>query len=395
VKGWPPERWFFAKLLVLCVTVRLTDAGFTGFNLWMIESLRVNLGERSYSLYFGRDLGAAVRSEVDALVQAGRKAVVLTDRNVASHQVDGLRAMFGDAATLVLEAGEETKSLREYGRVLDFLAEQRVDRTSVLFAVGGGVIGDLGGFAAASYLRGIEFFQVPTTLLSMVDSSVGGKTGINLKAGKNLVGAFHQPKAVFVATDLLSTLPKREFAAGMAEVIKAGLLGDVALFDQLERTPLTVASPELAAVIRTCCALKARVVEADERELAKEGGRALLNLGHTFGHAIEQVTGYGVYLHGEAVAIGLAAAARLSARLGFLTAAEIERVDRVVVAYGLPVRLREPLPLEKLMTAMARDKKVRGGLLRFVVLKKLGDAATQSGVDPALVESVWRELGAA
>jgi 3-dehydroquinate synthase len=303
--------------------------------------------------------------------------------------------MFGEAATLVLEAGEETKSLREYGRVLDFLAEQRLDRTSVLFAVGGGVIGDLAGFAAASYLRGIEFFQVPTTLLSMVDSSVGGKTGINLKAGKNLVGAFHQPKAVFIATGLLTTLPKREFAAGMAEVIKAGLLGDVALFAQLERAPLTVASAELAAVIRTCCALKARVVEADERELAKEGGRALLNLGHTFGHAIEQVTGYGIYLHGEAVAIGLAAAARLSARLGFLTAAEVERVERVVITHALPVHLREPLSLEKLMTAMARDKKVRGGLLRFVVLKKLGEAATQSGIDPVLVESVWRELGAA
>ena len=360
----------------------------------MIESLRVNLGERSYSLHFGRELTGLVRTEVDALVGSGRKAVVVTDRNVAAHQADGLRAMFGEAPTLVLEAGEETKSLREYGRVLDFLAEQRVDRTSVLFAVGGGVIGDLGGFAAASYLRGIEFFQVPTTLLAMVDSSVGGKTGINLKAGKNLVGAFHQPMAVFIATGLLATLPLREFAAGMAEVIKAGLLGDAALFGQLERTPLTVKSPDLANVIRTCCALKARVVEADERELAKEGGRALLNLGHTFGHAIEQVTGYGVYLHGEAVAIGLSAAARLSAGLGYLTAAEVTRVDRVVVAHGLPVRLREALPVANLMTAMARDKKVRGGLLRFVVMKKLGEAATQSGVDPALVESIWRELGA-
>ena len=360
----------------------------------MVESLRVNLGERSYSLHFGSELAASVRAEVDALVSADRKVVVVTDRNVASNQAGVLRAMFGDAPMLVLVAGEATKSLSEYGRVLDFLAEQRVDRTSVLFAVGGGVIGDLGGFAAASYLRGIEFYQIPTTLLSMVDSSVGGKTGINLKAGKNLVGAFHQPKAVFIATGLLTTLPKREFAAGMAEVIKAGLLGDAALFSQLERSPLTVTSPELANVIRSCCALKARVVEADERELAKEGGRALLNLGHTFGHAIEQVTGYGVYLHGEAVAIGLAAAARLSARLGFLTTAEVVRVDRVVAAHSLPVQLHEPLPMDKLMAAMARDKKVRGGQLRFVVLKRLGEAATQSGVDPALVEAIWRELGA-
>jgi len=360
----------------------------------MVESLRVNLGERSYSLHFGQDLSALVRADVLALTQAGRKIVVLTDRNVATQQKAALTAMVGDVPTLPFEPGEETKSLREYGRALDFLAEQRVDRTSVVLAVGGGVIGDLAGFVAASYLRGIEFFQIPTTLLSMVDSSVGGKTGINLKAGKNLVGAFHQPKAVFIATGLLETLPVREFAAGMAEVIKYGLLGDPALLAQLEHTPLTLTSPELAQVIRACCAAKARIVEADERELAKEGGRALLNLGHTFGHAIEQVTGYGVYLHGEAVAVGLAAAARLSAKLGLIGANEVARVDRVVAAHALPVRLRDPLALTALMSAMARDKKVRGGMLRFVVLKKLGEAATQSGIDSALVETVWRELGA-
>lgn len=360
----------------------------------MVETLTVNLGERSYPLHFGADLSEAVKAEVGTLTQAGRKIVVLTDRNLAGCQADALHAMFGETPTLVVEAGESTKSLAEYGRVLDFLAEQRVDRTGVLFAVGGGVIGDLGGFAAASYLRGIEFYQIPTTLLAMVDSSVGGKTGINLKAGKNLVGAFHQPRGVFIATRLLDTLPAREFAAGMAEVIKYGLLGDGALFAQLERTPLTVKSPELAAVIRACCALKAKIVEADERELAKEGGRALLNLGHTFGHAIEQVTGYGVYLHGEAIAVGLAAAARLSARLGLLAATEVERVDRTVAAHDLPVRLRQPLPLAGLMAAMARDKKVRGGLPRFVVLKQPGVAATQSGIDPAFVEAVWRELGA-
>jgi 3-dehydroquinate synthase len=228
----------------------------------------------------------------------------------------------------------------------------------------------------------------------MVDSSVGGKTGINLKAGKNLVGAFHQPRGVFVATGLLATLPLREFAAGMAEVIKYGLLGDAALFAQLERHPLTVKSAELAAVIHRCCAIKARVVEADERELAKEGGRALLNLGHTFGHAIEQVTGYGVYLHGEAVAIGLAAAARLSQKLGYIPVAEVERVDKVLTAHALPVRLRNSLPLGGLMAAAARDKKVRAGLPRFVVMKEVGDAATQSGIEPELVEASFREIGA-
>ena len=360
----------------------------------MVKTLTVNLSERSYPISFGVDLSKQVRATINELTHAGRKVVVVTDRHLARKQADALYAMLGEVPMLVLEPGEETKSLTEFGRVLDFCAEHRVDRAGALFAVGGGVIGDLGGFAAAAFLRGIEFYQIPTTLLAMVDSSVGGKTGINLKAGKNLVGAFHQPRGVFVATGLLATLPAREFAAGMAEVIKYGLLGDVKLLEQLERSPLTVESEELAVVIHRCCAIKAGVVEADERETAKEGGRALLNLGHTFGHAVEQVTGYGVYLHGEAVAIGLAAAARLSAKLGYIGAAEVERVENVLTAHALPVRLRESLPLGGLMAAAARDKKVRAGLPRFVVMKALGDAATQSGIEPALVEACFREVGA-
>jgi 3-dehydroquinate synthase len=361
----------------------------------MIEIFTVNLGERSYPIYFGADLVNEVHAHAAALTTAGRRFVVLTDRNLEAHQAAAVKAMFGAAPVLALTPGEETKSLTDFGQVLDFLAAQRLDRTGVLFAVGGGVIGDLGGFAAAAYLRGIDFIQVPTTLLAMVDSSVGGKTGINLSAGKNLVGAFHQPRAVYVATGLLATLPAREFAAGMAEVIKYGLLGDAALFQQLENTPLTQTSPALADVIRRCCALKARIVEADERELAAEGGRALLNLGHTFGHAIEQVTGYGTYLHGEAVAVGLCAAARLSQKLGGLTASDVARVEAVVAAHALPTKLREPLALVDLSAAMARDKKVRAGGLRFIVLKALGGAATQSGIDPAHVVAAWREVGAA
>jgi 3-dehydroquinate synthase len=256
------------------------------------------------------------------------------------------------------------------------------------------VIGDLGGFAAATYLRGIDFYQVPTTLLAMVDSSVGGKTGVNLDAGKNLAGAFHQPRGVFVATDLLATLPPREFAAGMAEVVKYGLLGDADLFSRIERAALTATSADLPAVIRRCCELKARMVEADERELAPEGGRALLNLGHTFGHAIEQATDYRRYLHGEAVSIGLAAAARLSCEAGPLTDADVARVERVIGAQGLPVRLAEPLPIAGLMSAMARDKKVRAGRLRLVVLRRLGEAATRDDITPAAIEGVWRQLGA-
>lgn len=360
----------------------------------MISGLTVDLGSRSYPIRFVESGGVAVLALVQELAAQSRPVVLLTDQGVLVAQRDLIERTLGAVPRLVVHSGEASKSLETYGRVLDFLAGQRVSRHGVLLVMGGGVVGDLGGFAAASYLRGIEYVQIPTTLLAMVDSSVGGKTGLNLPAGKNLVGAFHHPQAVHVATDFLATLPAREFAAGAAEVIKYGLLGDASLFAQLERAPITARSPELAAVIRRCCEMKAAVVRADERETAAEGGRALLNLGHTFGHAIEQVTGYGAYLHGEAVGVGLAAAARLSRALGYVTDAHVARVDRAVAAHALPTRLREPLPLAALMAAMQHDKKVRAGMLRFVVLKKLGEAATQDGIDAALVEAVWRELGA-
>ena len=361
----------------------------------MVDTLNVSLGTRSYPIRFGADLSAEVRGEITRLVSAGRRIAVLTDQNFARAQAGALGAMFGDAPILAVEPGEGTKSIAGLGRMLDFLAAQKLDRGGALFAVGGGVIGDLGGFAAASWLRGIDFYQVPTTLLAMVDSSVGGKTGLNLAAGKNLVGAFHQPRGVFIDTNFLATLPPREFAAGAAEVIKYGLLGDAELFAQLERAPLTPKSGLLAATIRRCCALKARVVAADERELAAEGGRALLNLGHTFGHAIEQVAGYGTYLHGEAVAIGLVAAARLSQKLGSVSAAEVVRIEAVIAAHNLPVRLWSPLALKTLLVATARDKKVRAGQTRFVVLTRLGEAVTRSeGIAPAQVEACFREIGA-
>jgi len=354
----------------------------------------VSLGDRSYPIRFGTDLAGEIRAKVAALRSEGRGAVVITDRHLVAHQGAALLGMFGDTPRHVVEPGEFSKSLPALGQCLDFMAAQRLDRCAVAIAVGGGVIGDLAGFAAASYLRGISFWQVPTTLLAMVDSSVGGKTGINLSAGKNLVGAFHQPSEVFVATGLLATLPGREFAAGMAEIVKYALLGDAGLLRRLEESPLTVKSPDLAAVVRRCCEAKAKVVEADEFERAKDGGRALLNLGHTFGHAIEQTTGYGTYLHGEAVGIGLVAAARLSQKLGYLTVAEIARVEAVVAAHGLPIRLRGPLALTNLNAAMARDKKVRSGRLRFVVMKRLGEAATQGGIDPALADASFQEVGA-
>ena len=361
----------------------------------MPASLQVILSDKNYPIHFvGSEPAPAFSGMLAELKAAGRKSVVLTDKSVLAAMPAAVLAVFADVPQLALAAGEKTKSLESLGLVLDFLAEQRLDRGGVLWVIGGGVIGDLGGFAAASYLRGIEFVQVPTTLLAMVDSSIGGKTGINLAAGKNLVGAFHHPRTVFIGTEFLRTLPPREFAAGMGEVIKYGLLGDASLFSYLEHAPLTQTSQELCSTIRRCCAMKAAIVRADERETAKEGGRALLNLGHTFAHAIEQVTGYGTYLHGEAVGAGLVGAARLSHKLGYLAPADVVRVEKAVAAHGLPIRLRDPLAVATLMETMMHDKKVRAGKLRFIVLKQLGEAATQGEIDPTLVEAVWRELGA-
>ena len=361
----------------------------------MADTLAVALGERSYTIHFENDSSVALAARVADLRAAGRRAVVVTDSALQKAQASFLRAAFSDIPVIAVDPGEESKSLAGFSRILDFLAANRIDRGGVVFAVGGGVIGDLAGFAAAAWLRGIDFIQVPTTLLAMVDSSVGGKTGVNHPAGKNLVGAFHQPRAVHVSTSLLRTLPPREFAAGAAEVIKYGLLGDAALFARLEGEPLQPATADLADVIRRCCAIKAGIVQADERETAAEGGRALLNLGHTFGHAIENAAGYGDYLHGEAVAIGLCAVARLSHKLGFIGSAEIGRIERTVAAHQLPVRLRAPLPLAALEAAMGRDKKVRAGGVRFVVLRAIGDARTRAGIDPALVAASFREVGAA
>lgn len=360
----------------------------------MPQELIVELGARSYPIHFSQDASAAIQQALAELTRSGRSSVLLTDEGVVGAQDKFLTKSFGATPRLVVGNGEKAKSLETFGRVHDFLAANKITRQGVLWVVGGGVTGDLGGFAAATYLRGIHYVQVPTTLLAMVDSSVGGKTGINLSAGKNLVGAFHHPRAVHIAMDLLKTLPAREFAAGMAEVIKYGLLGDAALFGRLEQQTLAPGHAELPAVIRRCCELKAAIVQADEQETAAEGGRALLNLGHTFGHAIEQATGYGAYLHGEAVAIGLAGAARLSQKLGLIPAGDVARIDRVLAAHQLPTRLRMPLPVADLQAATTRDKKNRADGVRFVILNSVGTAATRAGIPPATVEAVWRELGA-
>lgn len=362
----------------------------------MNTPLTICLGEVSYPIEFGTGAIEKVLGEATGASRwAGRKAAVLVDQAVAAAHGGAIRAAFRGAPMLELPAGEGTKSLDALGAVWEWLAAERINRGGVLWVIGGGVLGDLGGFAAATYLRGIDCVQVPTTLLAMVDSSVGGKTGLNLRAGKNLAGAFHHPRAVYVFPEWLRTLPAREFAAGAAEVIKYGLLADPDLLARLEQEPLKPSSGQLVDVVRRCCEIKAQVVQADPRETAAEDGRALLNLGHTFGHAIENVAGYGAYLHGEAVAIGLAAAVRLSRELGLTDDAAVARVERIVAAHDLPVRLRSPLTREALFAAMARDKKVRAGHLRFVILETLGRAATRGDVPTEPVDKVWREVGAA
>lgn len=362
----------------------------------MTSELRVELGERSYPIAFGAGLSGQVAARVAEARAAGRKVAVIADRAVAELHAAWVEAAFPGCPRLLVPGGEASKSVAGLGEGLEFLASEKLDRGSLVVALGGGVIGDLVGYTAASFLRGVDYVQIPTTLLAMVDSSVGGKTGINLRAGKNLAGAFHQPKAVYVDTGFLRTLPPREFPAGAAEIVKYGLLADAALFAELAARPLVAAEdPRLAAIVRQCCALKAAVVQDDERETKSSGGRALLNLGHTFGHAVEQVTGYKIYLHGEAVGIGLVAAARLSAKLGLISAPDAARTEAVVAAHRLPVRLEPALPLAALMDAMQRDKKVRAGKLRFVVLQRLGLAATHDDVPRDAVEAVWREVGAA
>ena len=282
-----------------------------------METLTVRLGERSYPILFGTDLVPEIRSKVAELEGAGRRIAVVTDANVAAKQGAALRRMFGKAPLLAVPAGERAKTLAGFGRILDFLAAQKLDRAGAVFAVGGGVVGDVAGFAAASYLRGIDYFQVPTTLLAMVDSSVGGKTGVNLTRARTWSGPSTSRGASSSRPGSCRRSPPGNFRRGWPRSSRAGSSATGAL-----RRPGAPAAgprqPGLASVIRGCCAVKARVVEADERELAPTDGRALLNLGHTFGHAIEQATGYGTYRHGEAVAIGLVAAARLSRKLGLI-----------------------------------------------------------------------------
>jgi 3-dehydroquinate synthase len=328
-----------------------------------------------YPIRIGGGLIASLGPQLRSVGLEGAVALV-QDAAVAPLYGEAARASLGAAGYSVtpvtVPSGEASKCLACLGELYDRFAAAALDRNAVVVALGGGVVGDLAGFAAASYLRGIALVQVPTTLLSQVDSSVGGKTGIDLAAGKNLVGAFHQPRLVVVDPETLRTLPDREHRAGLAEVLKYGVIWDESFFAELEanRAALLAHQPEvLERVIARCCEIKAAVVGEDERE---SGLRAILNYGHTVGHAIEAVAGYGTYLHGEAIAIGMVAAGALARRLGLWGAEPAARVAAALGAYGLPTRLRAPLSADALLAAMQRDKKTRAGELRFVLPDRIG-----------------------
>lgn len=353
----------------------------------------VELSHGDYTVHVGINLRESLRAAIEEARSQGRSMAVITDESVAAAQSDFMDEVFCDLPVHSIPAGEPSKCFRVLEHCCEWLASMRLDRSSLLFAFGGGVTGDLAGFAAASYQRGIDFIQVPTTLLAMVDSSVGGKTGINLSAGKNLVGSFHQPKAVYADVEILKSLPRREFSAGMAEVIKHALIADEKLFMRLlQGEALQPGTEELAQIIAENVGIKAHMVGLDETETAAVDGRALLNLGHTFGHAIEAATDYRKYLHGEAIAIGLRLALELSIRKGFFRGDEMaarQQLLKLLARYQLPMRLREPLPMERLREAMMRDKKVRSGQLKFVILNRIGNAVTTTNVDWGDVDPLW------
>ncbi len=343
--------------------------------LWgYMQTLKVDLGERSYPIYIGE--GLLDQPELLAPHIAGRQVAIVSNETVAPLYLERLSKALGAYSVLpvVLPDGEAHKNWETLQLIFDGLLTARHDRRTTVVALGGGVIGDMAGFAAACYQRGVDFIQVPTTLLSQVDSSVGGKTGINHPLGKNMVGAFYQPNAVLIDTTSLKTLPARELSAGLAEVIKYGLICDKPFLAWLEDNMQALRALDSAALteaIRRSCAAKAAVVGADERE---SGVRATLNLGHTFGHAIETHMGYGVWLHGEAVAAGTVMALEMSMRLGWIDQAERDRGIRLLQDAGLPVVPPQEMTPAHFMEHMAVDKKVLDGRLRLVLLRQMGEA---------------------
>jgi 3-dehydroquinate synthase len=346
-----------------------------------IEKLRVDLGERGYDILVGPGLIGRAGAEILPLLRR-RQAVIVTDETVARHHLAPLRASLEEHGVaqraVVLPPGEGTKDLSHFGRLVDEILGGGIERGTMLVALGGGVVGDIAGFAAATLLRGIDFVQIPTTLLAQVDSSVGGKTAINTSVGKNLLGAFYQPRLVLADTASLATLPRREVRAGYGEIVKYGLIRDAEFFDWLEGEGQAVCDLEPAALSRAVivsCRMKAVIVAADERE---EGDRALLNFGHTFGHALEAETGFGDrLLHGEAVALGMMLAFDFAVRLGLASGQDSHRVRRHLAAAGLPTELAAAglsgSAADRLLAHMGKDKKVRDGAITLILPRRIGE----------------------
>lgn len=356
-----------------------------------MQTLTINLKERSYPILIGPSLLDDAWGFIPNCL--GKKACIISNETVAPIYLARVRAgltkVGAGTTALVLPDGEAYKNGETLNKIYDHLLMERCDRTTTVIALGGGVIGDLAGYAAATYQRGIPFIQVPTTLLAQVDSSVGGKTGINHPRGKNMIGAFWQPRLVVADTDTLNTLPDRELSAGMAEVIKYGLIRDLPFLEWLEANIDKLMGRDPAALsfaIERSCANKAEVVAADELETAQDGGRALLNLGHTFGHAIETGMGYGKWLHGEAVAAGTMMAVELSRRLGWLSDADIERAHKLFMRAHLPV-VGPALGADRYLDLMGHDKKVIAGRLRLVLLKRMGEAVTYADAPQTEIRS--------
>ena len=353
-----------------------------------METLTVNLAERSYPIYVGA--GLLTSSALFAPHIAGQRVMIVTNDTVAPLYLDVLRQTLAgyQIDTLILPDGEAHKTLASFEVIMSALLKGTHGRDTTLIALGGGVIGDLVGFAAACYQRGVPFIQVPTTLLSQVDSSVGGKTAVNHPLGKNMIGAFYQPKAVIIDIDCLRTLPSRELAAGMAEVIKYGIIWDADFFSWLEQhiSDIQSLSPDaLSKIILRCCAIKADVVAQDETE---NGVRALLNLGHTFGHAIEAEQGYGKWLHGEAVAAGTVQAAETSLRLGLLSDTDVSRIKALLKAANLPVTAPADMTYDDYIHHMLRDKKAKAGKLRLVLPQAIGRADLFTDVEQIVLRAV-------
>ncbi len=361
-----------------------------------MQQLVVEIPHRQYPIFVAEGLLADTQKLRELLLARiqGRQVAIITNKVVAPLYLDALlEALDGlQVDVMQMDDGEAEKNLQVYQQTMDFLLAARHNRSTCLIALGGGVVGDLCGFVAATFQRGVDFVQIPTTLLAQVDSSVGGKTAVNHPQGKNMIGAFHQPVAVLADTATLGTLPSREYAAGLAEVVKYGVIEDAAFFEFLEQHSDDLLAKDgavLSQVILRCCAIKAEVVSADERE---SGRRAILNYGHTFGHGIEKLCGYGQWLHGEAVAIGMVMAARLSVAVAGLDESVVMRLTALLRRLGLPTALdqasREVATIEAMMDVMGLDKKVVDGRLRFIVASQLGQVQVRDDIDAAVVRNV-------